>query len=119
MYRYYYGNPAYLYNTPGIPSYREYPPIDTKILASSAADFRALIKDASQLLDKLAEQPYAHQLMAAAQAGNHHEVDRLIKQAGHESNMTARYTPSGIVITASPKVEAPCCSLVMTLKWGR
>ncbi|CAM3558988.1 hypothetical protein [Marinicrinis lubricantis] len=99
---------------------REYPPVDTQQFTQSVTSFRKLMRDGSLILSKLSEANFAYQLMAAAQAGNQHEVDRLIATIGTESKITSKYTPSAIHFTIDPNVEGtPCCTLSMLLKWGQ
>lgn len=58
----------HLYTNTTIP--RDYPNVDSKILANSIASSNHLLKDASLLVQKLAEPAIAHELMTHAQQGN-------------------------------------------------
>lgn len=115
----YYGHIARYYD-PGVQWNRKYPPVDTKILGQSVTAFQKLMRDGGILLNKLAEQRFAYQLMTAAQAGNQHEVDRIMASIGIESAISTKYTPSGVIFTVDPNVQGTsCCTLTMSLKWGR
>ena len=128
MYEYYNPRPYYVprapyaqlhYSNCAYPQYREHPPIDTTIFETSVADYRPLLAGASGVLDKLSNKSLCYQLMAAAQAGNHHEVDRLMKLPGDGTAVSTKYTPTGLIVSIAPnKEEAPCCSLIMSMKWG-
>ncbi|MVP01319.1 hypothetical protein [Paenibacillus lutrae] len=112
------GYPAYGYGNP-VPE-RKYPTVNTSTLSQSILAFRKLMADGSQVLARLADKSFAHQVMSAAQAGNKLEVDRLMKSIGVSSIITTRYTPSSIILEIDPDIEGtPCCNLTMALKWGQ
>ncbi|GKS12166.1 hypothetical protein YDYSY3_31660 [Paenibacillus chitinolyticus] len=97
-----------------------YPSVEPKQLISSAASFRKLLADGNVILARLSDEPFARRLMTAAQAGRKQEVDRLMKDIAISSVLTARYTPSGLIVTVTPGVQDPaCCILTMSLKWGQ
>ncbi|GIQ67519.1 hypothetical protein DUZ99_12375 [Xylanibacillus composti] len=99
---------------------RPYPPVDTQQFSHAVSSFQSLILSANQVLSSLARPAFAHQFMAAAQAGNHAEVDRLLKSIGSHADIETSYTPSGVAITLREQAAAgsPCCSLTMHLRWG-
>ncbi|MBD0382561.1 hypothetical protein [Paenibacillus sedimenti] len=118
-----YGNyplPAAVYPTPYWVWNRDFPPVDTTILAHSVVGFQKLMKDASIVLSKLSDQHISNQIMTAAQTGNQKEVDRIVHAFGCESLVMTGYTPSGVQFKIDPRDQGvPCCSLTMMLKWGR
>jgi hypothetical protein len=112
-YPYYYQNPYYQWNRP-----YQYPPTDTTIFNQSVVTFQKIAKDSAKILDKLSEPQFAHQIMYAAQVGNQHEVDRLIKSIGVPSTVITKYTPDGILLTIHGKnIVTQCCTLTMYLRW--
>ncbi|MDQ0902686.1 MULTISPECIES: hypothetical protein [unclassified Paenibacillus] len=99
--------------------HRDFPPVDTKILSHSLASSQKLLRDASLLLQKLADPTIARQLMTNAQSGNQKEVDRIVHTFGTESIILTSYSPSSVRFTIDPRVtEKPCCEIVLSLKWG-
>lgn len=114
---YYY--PPYMLNYP-IP--RTYPPVDTKILASSVKSFRLLMAQGDILLDKLGDLAFAQKLMTAAQKGNNAEVDNMIKSIGLKVPVITKFTPTGVnfILSTHSSQNQPlnCCTLTFALRWG-
>lgn len=110
----YYHNPYSQY-----PTYRQYPPIDTSTFEHSITAFQKTVVEASTILRKLADRPFAHRLMLAAQKGNQQEVDGLIKSIGISTPVKTKYTPDGVLLTIHALAQgSQCCTLTMFLKWG-
>ncbi|HLU23546.1 MAG TPA: hypothetical protein VKZ77_13860 [Bacillaceae bacterium] len=103
--------------------YREYPPVDPTMLIESVNSYRVLLDQGRRLLDKLGDKTFSMKLMEAAQHGNQAEVDRLIHTiVGISVPIKVSYTPSGVIFTLeSPALSkgANCCTLKITLKWGK
>lgn len=101
----------------------EYPPADPTILSQSVEEYQVLIQQGEILLNKLSNTTYARELMEAAQQGHQAEVDRLIQSIeGLHVPVQTEYTPSGAIFNLqSPAVSegAECCTLNITLKWGK
>jgi hypothetical protein len=101
------------------PYFRQYPPVDPTIFSSSVTAFQKIANEASVILKKFGEPPFAHQLMTAAQKGDQNEVDRLMKSIGTGTPITTKFTPSGLLLTIHAKVQqTECCTLSMFLRWG-
>jgi len=102
---------------------QEYPPVDTSILTQSVEQYRILIQQSELLLDNLASQEFARILMEHAQTGNQAAVDQLISSVdGLFLSIHSSYTPTGVTFNLqSPAVNegANCCTLAITLTWGR
>ncbi|KLT17937.1 hypothetical protein AA980_10830 [Neobacillus vireti] len=111
--------PTYLINYQ-IP--RTYPPVDTKIFASSVKSFRLLMEQGSILLDRLGNLAFAHNMMTAAQQGKNAEVDRMIKSIGLKVPVTTQFSPTGVNFILSTDTgqnqSVNCCSLTIAMKWG-
>lgn len=111
--------PAYVAPQP-IP--RTYPPVDTKIFASSIKSFHLLMEQGSILLDRLGDEGFAHKMMMAAQQGKHVEVDHLIKSIDLKVPVTTKFTPTGVnfMLTSQTSHHVPvsCCTLTISMKWG-
>lgn len=102
---------------------RQYPPVDTTMLSQSIKEFKILMNQGEILLNRLSDTAYAKKLMEAAQHGNQSEVDRLIDSiSGLHVPVQTNYTPSGTIFKLqSPAIAegANCCTLDITLKWGK
>jgi len=102
---------------------RPYPPVDPTILSQSVKEFQTLMQQSELLLNKLSDTEYSTKLMETAQQGNQSEVDHLIQSIdGFYVPVQISYTPSGIIFDMeSPAVSqgANCCTLKITLKWGK
>ena len=102
------------------PINRQYPPVEVSTFEYSVTAFQKTVAEASTILRKFSERPFASRLMSAAQTGNQQEVDRLIKSIGITTPVTTQYTPSGILLTIHTQAEgSQCCTLTMYLRWGR
>ncbi|KAA0550212.1 hypothetical protein FZW96_02420 [Bacillus sp. BGMRC 2118] len=102
-----------------ITSTREYPPVDSTKFSESATTFRGLMKDASKVLDRLADsKAFAHDVMSAAQLSNTVKVEQLIESTGLNSKVTPTFNPDGLTMVFHDQVEqTDCCKLTMTLRW--
>ncbi|MDR6554246.1 hypothetical protein [Paenibacillus qinlingensis] len=98
---------------------RDFPPVNTKTLSTSASISEHLLKDTSLLVKKLTDPAIAKQLMTNAQSGNKKEVDRIIHTFGYESAIETTYSPSAVHFIVGPRIkDNPCCQLTLMLKWG-
>lgn len=98
---------------------RQYPQVDPTLFNQSAIAMQTLMKDASILLNKLAEsKDFDSKIMAAAQQSNKTEVEKLIKSTGIKSKVDTSFTPDGITLKLSSKVgSTECCHLTIALRW--
>lgn len=98
---------------------RQMPPVDPNQLNLSAKQTRILMKEASRVLDKLADsKEFGRKLMTAAQASQNAEVKRLIKSIGVTSDVEVRYTPDGLRLELKSATEGhDCCKLQIALRW--
>lgn len=119
-YPYSQSHPYFFYPYPCLHSaIREYPPVETGTLRQSIQDYYKLMEEGYRILNKLSEQSFAYRIMAAAQAGNKQEVDRLMKTISTTASIQSEFSPSGIGITVNPiSHNHSCCKLVMFLRWG-
>jgi hypothetical protein len=97
----------------------EFPDVDTTLFNQSAVTFRQLIRDASTVLDRLADsKDFAHEVMSAAQISNTAKVEELIQSTGIKSKVEPSFNPDGLTMVFQAKVEdTDCCKLTMTLRW--
>lgn len=113
--------PSMYYNP--FPLTRQYPPTDPTILSESVEEFQVLMQQGELLLNRLSDTTFSKTLMEEAQKGNQAEVDRLIHSInGLHVPVEINYTPSGAIFNLqSPAASegAQCCTLHMTLKWGK
>ncbi|MEH7225876.1 hypothetical protein V7112_18855 [Bacillus sp. JJ1566] len=101
------------------PYLRKLPEVDPTLFKESAEEMRILMKDASLILAKLAEsRDFAKKVMAAAQASNDKEVDRLLKTTGIQSKVTAAFNPDGLNLKLEASVGGSKSSLLtIALRW--
>lgn len=98
---------------------RPYPDVDPTLFNQSAIAMQTLMKDASILLNKLAEsKEFDSKIMKAAQQSNSKAVDELIKSTGIQSTVNTSFNPDGIQLKLSSKAGGTeCCHLTITLRW--
>lgn len=98
---------------------RPYQDVDATLFHQSAIAMQALMKDASILLNKLAEsKEFDSKIMAAAQQSNTTEVEQLIKSTGIKSKVHTSFNPDGITLKLSSKVgNTECCHLTIAMRW--
>ncbi|MCM3163898.1 hypothetical protein [Metabacillus litoralis] len=101
------------------PSIRQYPEVDPTLLEQSAKSMQKLMKEASLVLNKLADsKDFATKVMSAAQQSNKKEVDKLIQSTGIKSKVNTTFNPDGINMRLSSAIgEAECCHLTIALRW--
>lgn len=131
MLNYFQRNSAYCLTPYGTYNYWPYPyyqypyPLrnkndaDVTIFSESLGAYRQLLRDASIVLNHLADsKSFAAQVMGAAQVSNHKEVDRLIKSLGVKSDFEVTYNPDGIHLKFWTKAQGTeCCKLDMAIRW--
>ena len=106
-YYYHYYNP-YLY--------RPYPEVDATMFTESAHEMQKLMKEASLVLDRLAEsKDFAAAVMNAAQESDQHKVNELLKTAGLHTKVDVTYNPDGINLKLIE--DKNCCNLTIALRW--
>ncbi|MDQ0245500.1 hypothetical protein J2S09_003077 [Bacillus fengqiuensis] len=98
---------------------RQYPQVDPTLFNQSAIAMQTLMKDASILLNELAEsKEFDSKIMVAAQQSNKKEVEKLIKSTGIKSKVDTSFNPDGINLKLSSKVGGTeCCHLTIALRW--
>jgi hypothetical protein len=120
---YYYGPQFYYPPAPYSACYpyqrQPYPNVDANLLHQSANVTKVLMKDASTILEKLSEsKEFDAQLMYAAQVSDMKEVNRLINSIGVKSKVEVHFTPDGLRLEFTSKVEPlDCCRLLIALRW--
>mgnify|MGYP005753458239 FL=1 len=96
--------------------YRPYPEVDATLFTESAHEMQALMKEASLVLDRLAEsKDFAKAVMTAAQESNQQKVDELLHAAGLHTKVDVSYNPDGINLKLIG--EKNCCNLTIALRW--
>ncbi len=93
--------------------------VDVTIFSESLSAYKQLLKDASNVLNHLADsKSFAAQVMGAAEVSNQKEVDRLIKSLGIKSNFEVTYNPDGIHLRFWTQAQGTeCCKLDMAIRW--
>lgn len=111
--------PQHNYNQSNAHIVRQYPAVDPTVFNESAVAFQKLLKEASIVLNKLADsKDFAGEVMSAAQESNMQKVEELIESTGVHSKVDVSYNPDGIRLEMKNKVEdTDCCHLTMALKW--
>ena len=109
------------YNQSGYWYARQMSPVNTDQLQQSAKQTRILMKEASLVLDKLADsKEFDKKLMTAAQASQNEEVKRLIKSIGVTSDVEVRFSPDGLRLEFISAIdEYDCCKLQIAMRWKR
>lgn len=99
--------------------FRKLPEVDPTLFKESAEEMRILMKDASLILSALADSmDFAKQVMAAAQASNDQEVNRLLKSTGIQSQVKTTYNPDGLHLELEASVAGSKSSqLIIALRW--
>lgn len=102
------------------PRVRVYPEVDATLFTESAESMQQLMKEASIILQKLAEsKEFASEVMSAAQEGNKEKVAQLLESTGVHSGVEVGFNPDGINLNMTSEVEGKdCCHLTITLRWG-
>jgi len=86
---------------------------------TSAKYMQSLMKDASVLLEKMADsKEFAKQLMNAAQESKQKLIEDQIKQTGIQNIPIVTYTPDGLKLRFSKEVDQiNCCNLTLSVRW--
>lgn len=86
---------------------------------TSAKYMQALMKDASVLLEKMADsKEFAVKLMNAAQESKQQLVNDQIKQTGIQNIPSVSFTPDGLKLSFSKDIDhLNCCNLVLSVRW--
>lgn len=102
-------------NTP----FRQLPQVNPSTFMSSAQNMRIIMKDASTLLNKMANsREFSYSLMSAAQESNQQKVDNLVKSAGIQTSPKVTYNPDGLKLSFTTQVNnVDCCHLTLDLRW--
>lgn len=98
-----------------------YPPVNIEQFQKSLGAYQQLVKDGELLLNKLHDSPdLVYRLMHHAQAGNHSEVEKIIKETGVPTVVETKYTPTSVTfrLFAEAPEQSRCCTLTMNLRWG-
>ncbi|WP_246942079.1 hypothetical protein [Bacillus pinisoli] len=113
-YQYFGGQPWNRYTTG-----RQYPEVDTTMFTESADAFKQLLRDASTVLDKLADDKnFAYKVMNAAQHSETEKVVNLIESTGIKSDVTTKFNPDELIMKFNNQSHGTdCCILTMALKW--
>ncbi len=118
----YYYYPVYAYPVYPYPNqiHRQFPDVNTGFLHQSAQETRKLMREASIILDKLADSgEFSKKVMEAAQKSNNDEVERLLKSMGITSDIHVTFNPDELRMEFISKVEnTECCRLTVALRWN-
>lgn len=108
----YYPNGGYAYRP-------QYPEVDPTLFNKSAIEMQKLLKDASIILDRLAQsKSFDKKVMSAAQESKKKDVEQLIATTGVQSKVETVFTPDGLQLTLSSNLEdVECCRLGIMLRW--
>lgn len=109
--------PSYFYHP--IPYNRSFPEVNPNTFMTSAKYMQSLMKDASVLLEKMADsKEFAKQLMSAAQESKQNLIEDQIKHTGIQNIPIVTYTPDGLKLQFSKEVDQiNCCNLTLALRW--
>ncbi len=101
------------------PYNRKLPEVDPTLFNESAIEMRMLMRDASLILAKLADsREFAKKVMAAAQASNDEEVQKLLNSTGIKSKVHTTFNPDGINFKLSAGIGGTKASqLTIALRW--
>ena len=92
-----------------------FPPVNTEKLKASASNIQKVMAQAQLLVNKIStSEPFAHNLMDAAQKSDRKAVEQLISTVGITVQYETKYTPDGIRILFK---EKGCCSIAIVLNW--
>ena len=96
-----------------------FPPVDPRLLHTSAQKFQKLMGEANKLVDKItSSNEFAYELMNQAQLSNTKKVEELIKSTGITVKVETSFTPTGIHIKLdNSEVQGRCCQMAMLLRW--
>ncbi|MDS9471197.1 hypothetical protein [Sporosarcina pasteurii] len=96
-----------------------FPPVNTSQFNASAKEYKALLKEAQILIEKILNSPdFAQTLMHEAQLSNQQKVDELIASTGITLKVKTTYSPSSVHIEIfSEESKSGCCILEMKLYW--
>ncbi|WP_141395248.1 MULTISPECIES: hypothetical protein [Bacillus] len=95
---------------------RPYPEVDPTMFTESAHEMQELMREASLVLDRLAEsKDFAISVMSAAQESDTKKVDELLKTTGIHSSVDVTYNPDGINLKLTG--DKNCCNLTIALRW--
>lgn len=93
--------------------------VDITVFNESLIAYKQLLREASTVLDHLADsKQFASQVMGAAQGSNTQEVERLLHSIGIKSKFKVTYNPDGIHVKFWSDVQgSECCQLDMAIRW--
>ncbi len=97
----------------------ELPNVDVTVFNESAIAFKQLMRDASTVLDRLADhKEFATEVMTAAQGSDTTKVEKLIESTVINSKVEPTFNPDGLTMVFHAKVkDTDCCKLTMALRW--
>lgn len=86
---------------------------------TSAKYMQSLMKDASVLLERMADsREFARKLMSAAQESKQQLVNDQIKNTGIQNIPNVSFTPDGLKLTFSTNVDSVNCrNLTLSIRW--
>lgn len=99
--------------------YRQYPQVNPSTFMSSAQNMKIIMRDASALLNKMADsREFSYSLMSAAQESNQQKMENLVKSAGIQTSPKVTYNPDGLKLSFTTQVNnVDCCHLTLDLRW--
>ena len=116
----------YVYHNPNGPYFRSYfpsrvlPPINPTYFMSSALQMQLVMKDASVLLEKIANsRKFSIDIMSAAQQSQKSKVEELIKSTGITKQPKVSYSPDGLTLAFTDEHNhIDCCHLTLKIRWS-
>lgn len=101
--------------------YRQFPEVDPVVFRQSAKQFNRLIRDANKILTEIStSEPFAKEIMDAAQRSDFDKVKNLILQLGIESNLEVKFSPESLrLILRINEATENCCILNLGIRWSR
>lgn len=99
--------------------YRQLPEVNPSTFMSSAKHMRIIMRDASTLLNRMADsREFSYSLMTAAQESNQQKVENLLKSSGIQTSPKVTYNPDGLKLSFTTQANnIECCHLTLDLRW--
>ena len=118
-YEYLHHHPNILYYNP-YPSFRNPLQTDPAMFMDSAQKTQLLMKDASNILGKLANsKPFSSEIIDAAKNSQKDRVVELINSTGIKNFPQVSYTPNGLTLTfINEDNNIDCCHLILKVRWA-
>lgn len=119
LYNTFFQGPYVPYTQPISPVTRQFPQVDPSKFMNSAKYMQSLMRDASTLLDKMADsKDFAFKLMSLAQESKQKQIEKQIQETGIKNIPKVDYTPDGLRLKFETDSEHEnCCTLTLAVRW--